>query len=145
MRRLTALDATATSLGLFVGQKAADASALAPGLVVADAEPGADRAALVALADWCCRFSPAVAIDAPDGLVSRFFGTAQVGSAAVGPPLGIGFPAQRSLLRPLRLRECAVRCIPGFFRLHCCALALLQCLLPRLQLFTPCRDLDFAA
>lgn len=85
MRRLTALDATATSLGLFVGQKAADASALAPGLVVADAEPGADRAALVALADWCCRFSPAVAIDAPDGLVIDITGVAHLwgGEAAM--------------------------------------------------------------
>ncbi len=78
MRRLAAIDGAAAALGLFVGQKAADASALAPGLVTADAEPEADSAALVALADWCCRFSPAVAIDAPDGLVLDITGVAHL-------------------------------------------------------------------
>jgi protein ImuB len=42
--------------------------ALVPELVTAEAEPEADAAALTALADWCVRFSPAVAADAPDGL-----------------------------------------------------------------------------
>ena len=78
MRRLAALDQAAVSLGLFVGQKAADASALAQGLVIADAEPEADHVALIALADWCCRFSPAVAIDAPDGLVLDITGVAHL-------------------------------------------------------------------
>jgi protein ImuB len=51
-----------------VGQKAADAMALAPNLVTADHDPEGDRAALEALSDWCVRFSPAVAIDGDDGL-----------------------------------------------------------------------------
>ena len=85
MRRLAAIDAVAAALGLFVGQKAADASALAPGLAVADAEPDADRAALIALADWCCRFSPAVAVDGADGLVLDITGVAHLwgGEAAM--------------------------------------------------------------
>jgi protein ImuB len=85
VRRLAAIDAVAASLGLFVGQKAADASALAPGLVTADAEPEADSAALVALADWCCRFSPAVAVDGADGLVLDITGVAHLwgGEAAM--------------------------------------------------------------
>jgi len=58
----------AARLGLHAGQKATDALALVPELVTAEAEPEADAAALTALADWCVRFSPAVAIDAPDGL-----------------------------------------------------------------------------
>ena len=89
MRRLAALDAAAVSLGLFVGQKAADASALAPGLVIADAEPEADHVALIALADWCCRFSPAVAVDAPDGLVLDITGVAPLwgGEAAMARDL----------------------------------------------------------
>lgn len=58
----------AVRLGLRVGQKATDAAALVPDLITAEAEPEADAAALVALADWCVRFSPAVAIDTPDGL-----------------------------------------------------------------------------
>jgi protein ImuB len=68
MRRLAAVDAGAAVRGLALGQKAADATALVPELVVADAEPAADAAALTALADWCARFSPAVALDPPDGL-----------------------------------------------------------------------------
>ncbi len=68
MRRLAAVDEQAQALGLFPGQKATDAAALAPDLATADAEPDADAAALTALADWCVRFSPAVALDAPDGL-----------------------------------------------------------------------------
>ncbi len=68
VRRLSAVSETASRLGLSVGQKATDAMALVPELVTAEAEPEADAAALQALADWCVRFSPAVAIDAPDGL-----------------------------------------------------------------------------
>jgi len=68
VRRLHAVNGAAAALGLHVGQKAADASALVPGLVVDDADPQGDDAALEKLVDWCCRFSPAVAKDAPDGL-----------------------------------------------------------------------------
>src|SRR5579862_7951774 len=68
VRRLAAVDAAAAALGLRPGQKATDAMALVPELVTAEAEPEADGAALTALADWCVRFSPAVATDAPDGL-----------------------------------------------------------------------------
>lgn len=68
VRRVAAVDKHAAALGLFAGQKATDAAALAPDLDTADAEPDADAAALKALADWCVRFSPAVALDAPDGL-----------------------------------------------------------------------------
>ena len=68
MRRLAAVDEAAAALGLYPGQKATDAAALAPDLATADAEPEADAAALTALADWCVRFSPAVALDPPDGL-----------------------------------------------------------------------------
>jgi protein ImuB len=67
-RRLHALDAAARALGLYTGQKATDAAALVPELVTADADPEGDADALKALGDWCVRFSPAVAIDAPDGL-----------------------------------------------------------------------------
>jgi len=68
VRRLAGVDPAAARLGLFAGQKATDAAALAPELVVAEAEPEADAAALGALVDWCVRFSPAVAADPPDGL-----------------------------------------------------------------------------
>jgi len=67
-RRLTAVSLEAARLGLHPGQKATDAFALVPELATAEAEPEADAQALLALVDWCARFSPAVAADPPDGL-----------------------------------------------------------------------------
>ncbi|HEX7945615.1 MAG TPA: DNA polymerase Y family protein, partial [Phenylobacterium sp.] len=68
VRRLAAVSREAAALGLYVGQKATDAMALTPELQTAEAEPEADAEALTALVDWCVRYSPAVAADAPDGL-----------------------------------------------------------------------------
>ena len=78
MRRLAAVSPEAEAAGLRVGQKATDAMALWPGLITADAEPQADAQALEALADWCVRFSPAVAPDAPDGLFLDITGVAHL-------------------------------------------------------------------
>jgi protein ImuB len=85
VRRLAAVDVGAVRLGLFTGQKAADAAALAPELTVADADPTADLQALQALTDWCVRYSPAVAADPPDGLYLDIEGVAHLwgGEAAL--------------------------------------------------------------
>jgi len=85
VRRLAAVDAAGANLGLFPGQKAADAAALAPDLAVAEAEPEQDARALDALAEWCVRFSPAVAVDPPDGLFLDVTGLAHLwgGEAAL--------------------------------------------------------------
>ncbi len=56
----------AMAAGIGPGRALADALALAPGLRVAEADPAADRAALDRLADWCGRYTPAVAPD-PEG------------------------------------------------------------------------------
>ncbi|WP_255500850.1 DNA polymerase Y family protein [Caulobacter sp. 17J80-11] len=84
-RRLSALDEAAAAEGLFVGQALADALALVPALVTADADPEADREGLEKLCDWCVRFSPAVAVDAPDGLLMDVTGLAHLwgGEAAL--------------------------------------------------------------
>ncbi|MDB5430445.1 MAG: protein imuB [Caulobacter sp.] len=78
MRRLYAVDEVAAGLGLHVGQKAADATALVPELDYADADPEGDLAALAALSDWCVRYSPAVAVDAPDGLLLDIAGVSHL-------------------------------------------------------------------
>jgi protein ImuB len=78
VRQLYAVDAGARRAGLFVGQKATDAMALCPGLVTAEAEPEADARGLVELSDWCVRFSPAVALDPPDGLFLDITGVAHL-------------------------------------------------------------------
>ena len=80
-----AVDPAAGRLRLYPGQKATDAMALVPELITAEAEPEPDQAALKALSDWCVRFSPAVAIDAPDGLFLDITGVAHLwgGEAAM--------------------------------------------------------------
>jgi protein ImuB len=78
VRRLSAVSPEAAKLGLYVGQKATDAMALVPELATAEAEPNADALALTALVDWCVRFSPAVAADAPDGLFLDISGVAHL-------------------------------------------------------------------
>lgn len=75
VRRLFAVSDEAQALGLRPGQKATDALALVPELITAEAEPQDDARALIALAQWCVRFSPAVAADAPDGLFLDITGT----------------------------------------------------------------------
>jgi protein ImuB len=77
-RRLAAVDKAARGLGLFAGQKAADAMALVPNLASAESEPEADATALTALVDWSVRFSHAVAEDAPDGLFLDISGVAHL-------------------------------------------------------------------
>ena len=78
VRRLYAVDEAAAGLGLYVGQKATDALALVPELAAADADPAGDLAALEALVLWCVRFSPAVALDPPDGLLLDVSGVAHL-------------------------------------------------------------------
>jgi protein ImuB len=78
VRRLYAVDEAAAALGLFAGQKATDAMALVPELVAADADPHGDLAALEALVLWCVRYSPAVALDPPDGLLLDVTGVAHL-------------------------------------------------------------------
>ncbi len=69
-RLVVAADAAAQATGIFVGMPAAKAQVLVPGLVVSDAEPVEDEAALERLALWVLqRFAPIVASDAPNGIV----------------------------------------------------------------------------
>lgn len=56
-------------MGLSAGMTLADAVALVPKLITAPADPNGDAAALERLADWCCRYSPWVAVDGPDGII----------------------------------------------------------------------------
>ncbi len=61
--RLVALDETATRAGLFAGQSLTDARAILPSLDVCPEDPRADTLLLEAVADWCDRYTPLVAID----------------------------------------------------------------------------------
>ncbi|MGJ4859545.1 DUF6504 family protein [Labrys sp. La1] len=69
-RIVVAADAAAQAAGLHVGMPAAKAQVLVPGLIVGDADPVEDAAALDRLALWALqRFAPIVAADPPDGIV----------------------------------------------------------------------------
>jgi len=83
--RVAGLNAEAAARGIQAGQTLADARALHPVLVVHQADPEADRAALEALADAMLRFTPLVGLDAPDGLFLDITGCAHLfgGEAAM--------------------------------------------------------------
>jgi len=83
--RLTAVNDAAAALRLKVGMPLADARAMYPAIVVADADEFADRRLLEAIADWCDRYTPLVGLDPPDGLVLDVTGCAHLfgGEAAL--------------------------------------------------------------
>src|SRR6266481_978832 len=66
--QISALDDAAAHLGLDVGLPLANARAICPQLQVFDADEAADARALNAIAAWCDRFTPLVALDSPHGL-----------------------------------------------------------------------------
>ncbi|ARO34232.1 DNA-repair protein ImuB 2 (plasmid) [Rhizobium sp. NXC14] len=69
-RWIAAADQAALKLGLRVGMPAAKAQALVQGLMMIDADPTADLAALERLTLWALsQYSPVVALDPPDGIV----------------------------------------------------------------------------
>ncbi len=68
-QRLMAVDARASARGLRAGLALADARALCPAVVVAEADPDADAALMAAVVDWCRRFTPLAAPDGRDGAV----------------------------------------------------------------------------
>jgi protein ImuB len=76
--QIYALDDAAARLGLEVGLPLANASAVCPDIQVFDADEAADAQALNAIADWCDRFTPLVALDCPHGLFLDITGCAHL-------------------------------------------------------------------
>ncbi|AMD56885.1 nucleotidyltransferase [Agrobacterium tumefaciens] len=69
-RWVSAADAAARKAGVRVGMPAAKAQALFRGLMLVDAEPDADAAALERITLWALsQYSPIVAVDGTDGIV----------------------------------------------------------------------------
>jgi protein ImuB len=71
-REIVAVSRAALQTGIAPGLALADARAMLPSLMAVDADPAADRRALAALAEWCGRYAPWVAMD----------GAAQMGGGA---------------------------------------------------------------
>ncbi|MCW5681161.1 MAG: DNA polymerase Y family protein [Xanthobacteraceae bacterium] len=76
--QLTAVDECAVREGLHPGLPLADARARVPALDVVEADDVADIALLEAIADWCDRFTPLVAINRPYGLYLDISGCAHL-------------------------------------------------------------------
>jgi protein ImuB len=83
--QVAAADRAALALGIRPGMALAHARAMVPGLVVEDADPEGDSAALARMAAWCLRYSPLTAGDHPDGVWIDITGCAhlQGGEAAL--------------------------------------------------------------
>ena len=79
------LDDAAARYGLTIGLPLANARAICPHVQVYDADPAADAKTLGDIADWCDRFTPLVALDAPHGLFLDITGCAHLfgGEAAI--------------------------------------------------------------
>ena len=83
--QISALDDAAARLGLEIGLPLANARAICPQIRVFDADQAADASLLNDIADWCDRFTPLVALDAPHGLFLDITGCAHLfgGEAAL--------------------------------------------------------------
>jgi len=82
---ISALDDAAARFNLQPGLPLANARAICPEVRVFDADPVADTRALNAIAEWCDRFTPLVALDDPQGLFLDITGCAHLfgGEAAM--------------------------------------------------------------
>ena len=71
---IQAANAKAEADGVRAGMAVADARAIFPALHVVDALEGTENELLEMLGEWCLRYTPDVAIDAPDGLILNISG-----------------------------------------------------------------------
>ncbi|MFP3545038.1 DNA polymerase Y family protein [Rhizobium sp. SIMBA_035] len=90
--RLTALDEKAEKLGLRKGLGVAEARAIHPVIDVIEEDAAADRRLLDAIADWCDRYTPLVALDGKDGLFLDITGCSHL------------FGGERAMLKDILLR-----------------------------------------
>ena len=67
-RVVASANSAARALGLIPGTALSRALMMVPGLTVHPSDPDADRGMLDRLAEWCLRYAPLCAVDAPDGL-----------------------------------------------------------------------------
>lgn len=91
-QRVSALCAQAEALNLKRGMGVAEARAMHPGIEIVEADPTADLRLLEALADWCDRYTPLVALDGAEGLFLDIAGCAHL------------FGGERALLDDILLR-----------------------------------------
>lgn len=118
--RLAAVDGAARRLGLHPGLTLADAQARVPQLRAEEADTAADTALLTALASWCERWTPFVALAPPDGIVldatgcaHLFGGEAAMLGAIVAGLKAMGLSAQGAIAGTARAARALARWRPG--------------------------------
>ncbi len=77
-QRILSVDREAERHAIRPGMMLADARALCPALLVAEADPGAEAALLLDIVDWCRRFTPLAAPDGEDGVLLDIGGVAHL-------------------------------------------------------------------
>ncbi len=99
-RLLVAVDPAAAQAGLAPGLTLGDARARQPDLIVCEADPAGDAAALTRLADWCGHYTPWTSTEGEDGIWLDLTGCV---------PL---FPSEQVLAEDLlaRLRQRGIAC-----------------------------------
>ena len=75
---ISATNALAEEHGLHMGMRLADAKAILPQLKILEDKPGREQKLLSAIAEWCIRYTPLVALDLPDGLLFNSSGCAHL-------------------------------------------------------------------
>jgi protein ImuB len=113
---LVAVDATAQRLGLTTGLALAQARAMHPALSAVPEDHAADARLLDAIADWCQRYTPLVAVDPPDGILLDIGGCAHLfgGEAGLRDDLvarvtGFGFSARAAVAATIGAASAAAR------------------------------------
>ncbi|HEX2215346.1 MAG TPA: DNA polymerase Y family protein [Xanthobacteraceae bacterium] len=76
--RLVAINEAGERLGLRIGLALAEARAMHPALMAVEEDVQADARLLAAIADWCQRYTPLVALDPPDGILLDIGGCAHL-------------------------------------------------------------------
>ncbi len=120
-RWVSGADAAARKSGVRVGMPAAKAQAIFHGLMLVDADPVADAAALERITLWALgQYSPLVAVDAPDGIIMDTEGADHLQG---GEPLMVSGIANRFRAKKLSAR---VAIADTWGAAHACARATRQ-------------------
>jgi protein ImuB len=113
---LLAVDAAAERLGLRAGLALAQARAMHPALAAVPEDQAADARLIDAIAEWCQRYTPLIAIDPPDGILldiagctHLFGGEARLRDDLLARVTGFGFAARVAIATTIGAASASAR------------------------------------
>ena len=114
---LVAASAAAEQRGITVGLALAQARAMHPALAAVPEDQAADARLLDAIADWCQRYTPLVAVDLPDGILldvngcaHLFGGEEKLRDDLLARVTDFGFSARAAIAGTIGAAAAAARC-----------------------------------